>query len=279
MKRYKWNIVIIIITLVGLSVMLYPNFSNYWNKKNQSKIVASYQEELSSVTTKEYEEMWEEAEAYNEAIRKIDFPFQKYDLVDGYEDTLNVSGTGIMGYITIEEIGAEYPIYHGTSEGVLQIAVGHMQGSSLPTGEVGNHVVLSAHNGLAETELFTRLDQLKLGDTFSLTVLDRTLTYQVDQILVVEPDDFSEIMPDEEHDYCTLITCTPFGVNSHRLLVRGSRVSENSSNSGIMSEDAQQISMDNVAVVIFVALLIIIVPVYAIYLYRKGKRKRGKGAR
>lgn len=275
MKRYKWNIVIILITIVGLSVMLYPNFSNYWNKKNQSQAVASYKEEISSTQTKKYEEMWEEAETYNATLREISSPFRNFDLVENYEDILDVSGTGIMGYITIEEIDVECPIYHGTSEGVLQIAVGHMQGSSLPTGGPGNHVVLSAHNGLSDSQLFTKLDQLKLGDTFSIDVLDRTLIYQVDQILVVEPDDFSEIMIDPEQDYCTLITCTPFGINSHRLLVRGVRV-EDVENPALMLEDARQISTDRVAIILFVFLLLIVSLFSLLYRLIKRREKRTK---
>lgn len=276
MKRDKWNIAIILIIIVGLSVMLYPKFSNYWNQKNQSKVVAAYQDELNNMEAKEYEEVWENAENYNAAIRDLDSPFRNFDLVEGYEDVLDLSGTGIMGYISIDKIGVEYPIYHGTSEGVLQIAVGHVQGSSFPTGGVGNHVVLSAHNGLSESELFTNLDLLKLGDTFSIMVLDRTLTYVIDQIVVVEPDDFSEIMIDEEKDYCTLLTCTPFGVNSHRLLVRGVRVEDDQTSISAL-EDAQQIGSGTVELIIFTVLVIIIIFAYLL-IWLKNRKKKEKGA-
>lgn len=272
MKRYKWNIVIILVFIVGLSVMLYPNISSYWNSKNQTKVVVSYNEMLSEIPEENYEAMLEDAKVYNEALQEIDFPFRNFDLIEGYENALNVSGTGIMGYVTIEKIGVELPIYHGTSEGVLEIAVGHMQGSSLPTGGVGNHIVLSAHTGLADAELFTNLDQMEEGDTFTITVLDQTLTYQVDQIVVVEPQDFSELYIDDEKDYCTLMTCTPFGVNSHRLLVRGIRVGEETKSVSTMS-DAYQIDTDIVAFVIFIVLLVIILLARALMHCIRGRKK------
>lgn len=276
MKKYKWNIAIILILIVGLSVMLYPSFSNYWNEKHQSRVVASYKENLSTIPEEDYEELWKKAEVYNEEIRKMDAPFRNYDLLEGYNEILDLSGTGIMGYISIDEIGVEYPIYHGTTDGVLQIAVGHMQGSSFPTGGAGNHVVLSAHNGLSDQELFTNLDQMKIGDQFSLVVLDRTLTYQVDQIVVVEPDDFSQIQTDAEHDYCTLITCTPFGVNSHRLLVRGVRV-DGEEEFSYVTGDAQKISTDTVALVIFAVLSTITVLVYLLFLWQKKRKQHTEG--
>lgn len=276
MKRYKWNIVIILVFIVGLSVMLYPNIRNYWNSKTQSQMVASYNEILSDVPEEDYEGMLEEAEAYNEALQNIDFPFRNFDLVEGYEDLLDVSGTGIMGYITIEKIGVELPIYHGTSEGVLQIAVGHMQGSSLPTGGAGNHIVLSAHSGLSDAELFTNLDQMEEGDTFTITVLDRTLTYQVDQILVVEPQDFSELYSEEGKDYCTLMTCTPFGVNSHRLLVRGIRIEEGSKSVSALA-DAYQIDTDIVTFVIFIILLIIVLFIRILMFGIRKRKSRRRG--
>ena len=279
MKQYKWNIAIILIILVGLSVMLYPDFSSYWNAKNQSKVVASYNGELNSVKTEDYEQMWAAAEKYNKDLMELTSPYQNFDLVEGYEEILDISGTGIMGYLSIDEIGVEYPVYHGTSEGVLQIAVGHMQGSSLPTGGAGTHVVLSAHNGLADAELFTNLDQLTTGDTFSIVVLDRTLTYQVDQILVVEPHDFSQIQIEEGKDYCTLITCTPFGVNSHRLLVRGSRVEDTDTElPAVITEDARQIGTDMVAAGIFAFLFILTMPAYIsiFYIKRRNQDKRSR---
>lgn len=254
MKRYKWKIVIIIVFIIGFFLMLYPDFSNYWNSKNLSTVVRSYHESMESFSEEDYEKEFGAAEAYNEDLRNINFPFRNYDLVEGYEDILDISETGIMGYLTIDKINVELPIYHGTSEGVLQIGVGHLQGSSLPTGGIGNHPVLSAHNGLADAELFTNLDQMEKGDTFTVTVLDRKLTYQVDQIVVVEPQEFSELAIDEEKDYCTLLTCTPFGVNSHRLLVRGVRVDD--TDMGIFA-DGKLLDSNMVFLVMFVSISVL----------------------
>ncbi len=276
MKRYKWNLLIILIFIVGLSVMLYPNISNYWNSQTQSKVVATYNETLDDIPKMDYDDMFKEAEAYNEALKNIDFPLRNFDLVEGYDDILNVSGTGIMGYITIEKINVELPIYHGTSEGILQTAVGHMQGSSLPTGGTGNHIVLSAHSGLSDAELFTNLDQMEEGDTFCISVLDRTLTYQVDQILVVEPQELEEIYMDAEHDYCTLVTCTPFGVNSHRLLVRGVRVEENTKTTSPLA-DAYQIDTDIVTFAIFIILLILTLLIRVLWRCIRGRKNKVKG--
>lgn len=271
MKKHKWKIIIILIFIVGLSVMLYPNFSNYWNSRSQSKVVASYNQALKEIPQEDYEEMLEEAKSYNEALQNIDFPFRNFDLVDGYENILDVTGTGIMGYLSIEKINVELPIYHGTSDGVLQVGVGHMQGSSLPTGGIGNHIVLSAHNGLADAELFTNLDQLEEGDIFTITVLDQELIYQVDQILVVEPEDFSELAMDEEKDYCTLLTCTPFGVNSHRLLVRGVRVGQEESQTS--SEEAQWINTDIIALVIFALISMVALLIWLLWYVVRGRKK------
>ncbi len=272
MKRNKWKIVIVLVFIAGLSVLLYPNFSNYWNSKSQSKVVASYNDALKEIPQEDYEGMLKKAESYNEGLRNIDFPFRNFDLVVGYDSILDVSGTGIMGYLSIEKIDVELPIYHGTSDGVLQIGVGHMQGSSLPTGGIGNHIVLSAHNGLAEAELFTNLDQLEHGDTFTITVLDQKLTYQVDQIVVVEPEDFSNLYIDEEKDYCTLLTCTPFGVNSHRLLVRGARVGGEESNVSY-SADGTWVNTDIVGLIIFIFMSFIVLLIWGLWYFIKSRKK------
>ena len=272
MKRNKWKIVIVLVFIAGLSVLLYPNFSNYWNSKSQSKVVASYNDALKEIPQEDYEGMLKKAESYNEGLRNIDFPFRNFDLVVGYDSILDVSGTGIMGYLSIEKIDVELPIYHGTSDGVLQIGVGHMQGSSLPTGGIGNHIVLSAHNGLAEAELFTNLDQLEHGDTFTITVLDQKLTYQVDQIVVVEPEDFSNLYIDEEKDYCTLLTCTPFGVNSHRLLVRGASVGGDESNVSY-SADGTWVNTDIVGLIIFIFMSFIVLLIWGLWYFIKSRKK------
>ena len=224
MKKNKTNIILVVMFLTGFSVMLYPLFSEHWNAKVQSAVVASYSTTVQNMSKQEYQKIFEEAEAYNDELKQISQPFVHYEEVPGYEDILDISGNGIMGYVTIDKIKVELPIYHGTSEGVLQAGVGHLAGSSLPVGGKGTHAVLSAHRGLPSAQLFSDLDKLEEGDTFQITVLNRVLTYQVDQIRIVEPDDVKELEPDPQREYCTLMTCTPYGINTHRLLVRGIRV-------------------------------------------------------
>lgn len=263
MKKDKLNIVFILIFIVGLSVMLYPFVSNYWNSRTQSKAVASYNEAVQSMTEEDYGRLFEEAEEYNNALRDLDSPYLNFDQLEGYEDILDITGTGIMGYVTIEKIDVELPIYHGTSEGVLQVAAGHVEGSSLPIGGIGTHSVLSAHRGLPSAKLFTNLDDLEEGDTFKVTVLNRTMTYQVDQIRIVIPQQIEELRVDPDKDYCTLLTCTPYGINTHRLLVRGVRISETEENRYV-SADAYLVNPSIAALVIaiiilFAALLILLI--------------------
>lgn len=201
--------------------------------------------------------MFQEADDYNEELNKIDHPFENYGEIPGYDDILNVSGTGIIGYVTIDRIKTELPIYHGTSEGVLQIGVGHLEGSSFPVGGVGTHTVLSAHRGLPSAKLFSNLDEMEEGDTFQITVLNRVLTYQVDQIHIVEPGDLDDLQVDPEKDYCTLMTCTPYGINTHRLLVRGVRV-DGSANAYVPA-DAYQIEPNVVAVATTITITVIMI--------------------
>ena len=219
------TILLVLIFLLGLSLLLYPAVSDYWNSKHQTRAIAVYSEEVSGLDKEQYQALWADAAAYNASLRERD---NAYLLTEeqkaAYEQLLNVSGLGIMGYIEIPSIDCSLPIYHGTSEGVLQIAVGHIEGSSLPIGGMGTHCVLSGHRGLPSAKLFTSLDRMQTGDTFMLHVLDETLTYEVDQILTVEPEDVSALAIDPQADLCTLVTCTPYGINTHRLLVRGHRV-------------------------------------------------------
>lgn len=225
MKKGSFStIALILVLVVGLSLLLYPSFSDYWNKIHQSKAIEHYDSIMANMSDEDYSHLFDAAKAYNDALNELQFPLMYYDEVPGYYDLLDVTGTGIMGYIGIEKIGVQLPVYHGTSEPILQIAVGHVEGSSLPTGGPGTHCVLSAHRGLPSARLFTDLDKLETGDTFTLTVIDLVLTYQVDQILIVEPNDVEPLYPVDGEDYCTLVTCTPYGINSHRLLVRGSRI-------------------------------------------------------
>lgn len=223
MKKISSNSILIFVFLVGLSVLLYPSVSNYINSIHQSRAIMDYEEGLSDLTAEDYTEIFEKAEKYNEALRSLLYPLKYYDRIDGYEETLSVGGNPVMGYLTIDKIHVELPIYHGTSDSVLNAAVGHLEGTSLPIGGEGTHAVLSAHRGLPSAKLFSDLDKLEEGDTFTITVLDRVLTYEVDQIKIVEPSETEDLAITPGEDYCTLLTCTPYGVNTHRLLVRGTR--------------------------------------------------------
>ena len=218
------TIILILVLLAGLSLLLYPSFSNYWNDLHQTKAIANYDSVMSDLTAEDYTHLFEDAMAYNQALRNVKFPLMYHDEVPGYDSLLNITENGIMGYINIEKIDIQLPIYHGTGEAVLQVAVGHIEGTSLPTGGESTHCVLSAHRGLPSARLFTDLDKLEIGDTFTLSIIDRLLTYQVDQIQIVDPNDVESLYVTDGEDYCTLVTCTPYGINSHRLLVRGTRV-------------------------------------------------------
>ena len=272
MKKNRSTIILILIFLVGLSVMLYPTVSDYVNQRHQSRALASYDETVNEMSDADYTAYFEAADAYNQRLAATPNSFFTPEQVSGYDETLDVSGTGIMGYITIPRIGVELPVYHGTSDGVLQVAAGHLEGSSLPVGGAGTHAVISAHRGLPSAKLFTNLDELEAGDTFTITVLDRVLTYEVDQILIVEPDDVSALSIEEGKDLCTLVTCTPYGVNSHRLLVRGHRVA-NQSEAIRVTSDAIQIEPLLVAPVLAIPMLLALLFLLLI----PGRKKRPTG--
>lgn len=223
-KRDLTTAALLLVLGMGLSLLLYPAVSECWNRRHQTQAIVAYDKALRELSEADYQALFAAGEAYNRALQELRFPFTEYDRVTGYEETLNVLGNGIMGYITIPKLQTELAIYHGTSDGVLSGAVGHLEGSSLPVGGAGTHCVLSGHTGLPSAKLFTDLDTLGIGDVFVLTVLDRELVYEVDQILVVEPGEVEALYVSEGEDLCTLVTCTPYGVNSHRLLVRGHRV-------------------------------------------------------
>ena len=210
--------------LVGICVLLYPAFSNYWNSKTQSRAIVNYESVLEHLKPEDYSAMFQAAYDYNEALYTLEFPLQHYEQVPGYYDALKLEGTSIIGYVKIDKIGVELPVYHGTSEEVLNQGVGHLEGSSLPVGGESTHSVMSAHRGLPSAKLFTDLDRLEIGDTFQIRVLDRILTYQVNQVKVILPTELENLQIVEGQDYCTLFTCTPYGINTHRLLVRGIRI-------------------------------------------------------
>ncbi len=261
MKKHGSPALLILVLLVGLSLLLYPTVSDYWNSFHQSQAIASYAEEVANLDSERYEHLWEDALAYNRKLvgRKNPYTVDEAQRQE-YESLLDLSGSGIMGYIEIPSIKCSLPIYHGTDESVLQIAIGHLEWTSLPTGGESTHCVISGHRGLPSAKLFTDLDQMVEGDLFLLRVLDETLTYEVDQILIVEPDDTAALLIEEGEDFCTLVTCTPYGVNSHRMLVRGHRVENRLGADSIrITADALQVDTLIVATVVAVPLLLILI--------------------
>ena len=266
MKKHMSTIFLVLILVVGLSLMLYPTIADWWNSLHQSYAISNYESIMANMSDEDYSYIFDEAMVYNNQLRQISMPLLHFDQVEGYEDYLNVTGNGIMGYIQIPKIDVKLPIYHGTSEGVLQIAVGHIQGTSLPTGGESTHCALSAHRGLPSSRLFTDLDKMEVGDTFTMTVVDRLMTYEVDQILIVDPADTQALQVVEGEDYCTLVTCTPYGINSHRMLVRGHRT-ENAEVKQLVRVTADAIQMEPLLVapmlaapILLILLIIVLIP-------------------
>ena len=257
--------------------MLYPSVSDAVNRKHQSRAVADYAEKVEQLSDADYQTYFDAADAYNRQLNTTPNAFYKPDLVSGYAQTLDISGTGIMGYITIPKISVKLPIYHGTDEGVLQVAAGHLEGSSLPVGGAGTHAVISAHRGLPSAKLFTNLDELEVGDRFTITVLNRVLTYEVDQISIVLPTEIDQLLPTEGMDYVTLMTCTPYGINTHRLLVRGKRVETTESQKHIrVAADAFRIEPIIVAPILAIPMLLaaLVGVLVAPHLRKRSKRRR-----
>lgn len=224
MRKHKTVIFLTLGFLVGICILLYPAFSDFWNSKTQSRAITDYESVLDNLDENEYSAIFERAHAYNKALYETNYPLMDYKNVPGYYDTLRITDNDMIGYLKIDRIGVELPIYHGTSDDVLNRGVGHLEGSSLPIGGENTHSIMSAHRGLPSSKLFTDLDRMEIGDTFQIIILDQVLTYQVDFIKVIEPTDVSDLQIIEGGDYCTLFTCTPYGINTHRLLVRGVRI-------------------------------------------------------
>lgn len=258
MLSRKSTIILLVLFFIGLSVLLYPSISNYWNSRTQSEAIVDYEAMLAQYKPEDYTALFEAADAYNQALASLDAPLRQYpQITQQYWKTLDVTGTGMIGYVTVPKISQELPVYHGTSDSVLGIAVGHLEGTSLPVGGEGNHCVVSAHRGLPTAVLFTHLDRMEVGDIFYFTILDRTITYEVDQIRIVQPDDVSLIGMEPGKDYCTLLTCTPYGINTQRLLVRGHQVDASQSRSLYIANEAYRV--DTLIVMPMVALPIIFV--------------------
>ena len=264
-KREKTsNIILTLIFLAGLSLLLYPTVSDWWNATRQTKAIASYIEEVEDMSGHKYDYMWKNALTYNE---QMGGPNASFSVRADYEKQLDIDGTGIMGYVDIPSIRCYLPVYHGTDEEFLQIAIGHLDWTSLPVGGKSSHCVISGHRGLPRAKLFTNLDQMKEGDVFMLHVLDETLTYEVDLISIIEPEDIEPLLIEKNKDLCTLMTCTPYGVNSHRLLVRGHRI-ENLQETNV-SIDAVELDSLLVASILLIPILFISLMLIWIYDWRK----------
>ncbi|MBU5459318.1 class C sortase [Anaerostipes sp. MSJ-23] len=273
MKKHFSTIILILVFFVGLSVLLYPTISNYINQKNQSRAVIDYDTAVSKMKKDDYNAYFKKAELYNQMLAKHPSYFYEPDQLPGYNNILNIEKTGMMGYISIEKIGVELPIYHGTSDSILQSAAGHLKGTSFPIGGTSTHSVISAHRGLPSAKLFTNLDELEKGDTFTITILDRLLTYEVDSISIVLPDKVDQLQIQEGKDYCTLMTCTPYGINTHRLLVRGHRIPNKKDSNIRVISDAYQIEPIVIAPIIAGILLFLLL----VWMLIRNRRKKTRG--
>ena len=279
MKKKLSTILLVLVFLAGLSLLLYPSVSNYWNSMHASQAVAEYNTKVKELSAEDYDQILENARAYNQSLlnRSDSFSLTE-ELEKEYEKQLDVGDDGIMGYVEIPNINVSLPIYHGTDDSVLQIAVGHLEWSSLPVGGESTHCVLSGHRGLPSAKLFTNLDKLTEGDIFVIRVLDEVLSYEVDRIRIVEPDELDSLQIEEGKDLCTLVTCTPYGINTHRLLVRGHRVANESEGIRVTS-DAIQIEPVIVAPAVALPILLILLIVLLVSKPKKksiGGKKNGK---
>ena len=279
MKKKKSNyfitVILILMLLAGLSLLLYPSVSDYWNSFHQSQAISQYSEKVKNLDKETRKKMWEDAQRYNQRMKgqNKDYTLSEEEKAE-YESMLNVDSNGIMGYIEIPKINCSLPIYYGTNASVLQTAIGHLEWTSLPVGGESTHCVLSGHRGLPSAKLFTNLDKLNEGDIFMLRVMDEVLTYEVDQILIVEPQQVEALRIVEGQDYCTLVTCTPYGINTHRLLVRGHRIENvKEANKARVAADAIQIEPLIVAPAIATPMLLLLLVI--LLLPRQRKKNHG----
>ncbi|MDO4864093.1 MAG: class C sortase [Ruminococcus sp.] len=278
MKKHLFSILIIAMFIIGSSVLLYPAISNYVNSKHASRVIASYNEALTNSDEDKLAEIFYSADDYNTRLRNTADSFFIPSQVEGYSDTLDITGTGIMGYIDIDKIGVELPIYHGVEKEVLQVGVGHLEGTSLPVGGASTHCVLSGHRGLPSAKLFTDLDELEIGDEFTITILGQLLTYRVDQIRIVLPTETDDLQIVDGKDCCTLMTCTPYGINTHRLLVRGVRT-ENAAVKRNVFVKNEAFRIDTLIVAPIAAIPLLIIALILIFLHdRLGTRRKSAAA-
>ena len=263
--------------LIGVGLLVYPTFSDWWNSFHQTRAIAGYTAAVANMDREEFDRMWAEAEAFNTYLSQKSGRFNLSEQeLETYNSILDVTGTGIMGYIDIPSIKISLPVYHGTDEAILQIAIGHIIGTSFPIGGEGSHCAVSGHRGLPSAKLFTDIDKLQAGDKFLLQVLDRTLTYEVDQIRIVLPQELQDLEIDPYSDYCTLITCTPYGVNTHRLLVRGHRVDNDNTDATRVTADAMRFEPVIVAPLVAAPILFILLIYVLISTSRWNKRRTAK---
>lgn len=271
LRKHGVTLVLVLALLVGLGLILYPTFSDWWNQYHQSRAIMGYTQATSDLSEEQCAEMLAAAQEYNDRLAQTGEKWRMTEEEEAeYNSLLDVDGTGVMGYITIPKINVQLPVYHGTEEAVLQTSIGHLAGTSLPVGGESAHASLSGHRGLPSARLFSDLDQLTEGDTFTITVLNQTLTYEVDQIRIVEPDDLSNLQIEQGQDYCTLITCTPYGINTHRLLVRGHRIPNANGDAQVIAE-AVQIRPLYIAVFISAIALAVLVAYTLLSTWRRGK--------
>lgn len=269
-----FTIILVAALIVGLALIAYPSFADYWNSFHQSRAVMSYAESVANMNEEEYAKILDEARIYNKELAEQGINWTPTDeQKEVYRSELDVDESGIMGYIKIQKINVMLPIYHSTEESVLQTSIGHLEESSLPVGGESSHCMLSGHRGLPSARLFTDLDKMVEGDTFTITVLNETLTYEVDHIWIVEPSDLSHLTIEDGKDYCTLITCTPYGINTHRLLVRGHRI-DNVDGTAMVVADAIQIQPIYIAPFLAVPLLVILLLYVLISTSAKNRKKR-----
>ncbi len=272
MKKHLSTIILVLVLVLGLGIMLYPTVSDWWNSMHATRAIASYVTAVEDLSGQEREAMLEAAREYNSRLANgVNFTLTDEQRAE-YDSLLDITGTGIMGYVQITSIGVNLPVYHSVDEAVLQIAVGHIPGSSLPVGGERTHAILSGHRGLPSAKLFSDLDQMVEGDTFTLNIMDQTITYMVDQIRIVLPEETDELAITDGKDYCTLVTCTPYGINTHRMLVRGKRI-DNIIGEVVVVSEAVRIPNYIVAPAICIPLLFIILLIMLIYYRRLGPRK------
>ena len=266
------TIILTVILLAGVGIFLYPSVSDWWNSMHATRAISGYVTAVEDMSGQEKEDMLQAARIYNDSLSNgVNFTLTEEQLEE-YNSLLNIGDTGIMGYVQISAIGVNLPVYHSVDEGVLQIAVGHIPGSSLPVGGERVHSILSGHRGLPSAKLFSDLDQMQEGDVFTVTVLDETITYMVDQIRIVLPEETDELAIQSGKDYCTLVTCTPYGINTHRMLVRGRRI-ENIEGDVVIVAEAVRIPNYIVIPAVGIPMLFLVLAAMLLYYRIKGPGK------